>query len=158
MSNSLLKYLELDSTPIENTFYQGGAPSDYEEDKALATEYGHQYIELYMHLSNLLSSVSNTTDSMTQYKKFFTRKFGKHWCCSNPREGNKMVYTWNLLDHKDGNMGVLNLSTKGFSLEVPHDTKAEDAIKIWERFAQECYKPATQVATQSSVVVAEDQP
>ena len=87
-TSSLVKYLELDSTPIENTFYQGG-PSAYEEDKTLATEYGYQYIELSMHLSNLLSSVSNTTDSMTKYKKFFTRKFGKHWCCSNPREGTK---------------------------------------------------------------------
>jgi len=64
MSNSLLKYLELDSTPIENTFYQGSPPSDYEEDKTLATEYGHQYIELFMHLSNLLCSVSKGTDSM----------------------------------------------------------------------------------------------
>ena len=54
-TSSLVKYLELDSTPIENTFYQGG-PSAYEEDKTLATEYGYQYIELSMHLSNLISS------------------------------------------------------------------------------------------------------
>lgn len=56
-----------------------------------------------------------------------------------------MVYTWNLMEHPEkGNLGVLNLSKKGFNLEVPNDTgTAVEAMEIWARFLTECYGDLT---------------
>lgn len=138
MTNSLEKYLALNTHPIINVF--GNGKGDREESMALMQKYHDEYMNLGQWFFNNGFKPGN----ITQKKAFFDKKFGKYHCCSQLRRGWPKVLTWNMLNQ---DMGVVTMSNRGWEFEVPYNDvngeplKAQEAYEIWTRFKDACYAP-----------------